>query len=244
MDYRKIAQKTFEHYKESDIPKADYYPPEYPFELPELLLYVGTPKQTTTMDTANGLLEKLQDEDAGKVAVLNFASAKYAGGGWLSGANAQEEALCRTSNLYFSINSVPEYYEIGRMSKADYTDAIIYSNGVEFWLNDKGEELDKPYKVDVITCACPNANANGGQMFGFDTYVQRLRKIIHVAELHGVDTLLIGAWGCGVFGNDAKTIKKAINKALTGSRTIKKVYHPIPGPENTYLAFSKKTKDI
>lgn len=237
MDYRKIARKTFYYYKDSDIPKTEYYLPEYPFELPELLLGGDTPKQATTMDTANGLLEKLQKEDAGKVAVLNFASATLAGGGWLWGANAQEEALCRTSNLYFSINSVPEYYEVGDKAGVDYTDAITYSNGVEFWLNDKGEELEKPYKADVITCACPNANANGGQMFDFDMYVQRLRKIIHVAELHNVDTLLLGAWGCGVFGNDATTIKKAINKALTGSRTIKRVYHPIPVPENTYLAF-------
>ena len=201
------------------------------------MYYGDTPSQTTIMDTANGLLERLQENDIGKIAVLNFASAKYPGGGWLGGANAQEEALCRTSNLYFSINSVPEYYETGRKAGVDYTDAIIYSEDVEFWLNDKGEELGTPYKVDVITCACPNAKANKGQMFDFDVYVQRLRKIIRVAEMHGVDTLLLGSWGCGVFGNDTMTIKEAINQALTGARTIKKVYHSIPVPARTYLIF-------
>ena len=39
------------------------------------------------------------------VVALNFASAKHAGGGWLRGAQAQEESVTRRSTLYASLTS-------------------------------------------------------------------------------------------------------------------------------------------
>ena len=67
MNNKEIAQKTFEHYDGKEIPKTEYYSPEYEFDLPELVYYGDTPSQTTIMDTANGLLERLQENDIGKL---------------------------------------------------------------------------------------------------------------------------------------------------------------------------------
>lgn len=60
-----------------------------------------------------------------------------------------------------------------------------------------------------------------GEMCYFDLYFNRLRKIIKVADEYEVDTLLIGAWGRGVFRNDPAVIKQAINEAMKGARTVR-----------------------
>lgn len=51
-------------------------------------------------------------------AVVNFASYKSPGGGWLRGHNAQEEALCYRSSLYRSLDR--DLYPLGR-------EEILYS---------------------------------------------------------------------------------------------------------------------
>ncbi len=48
------------------------------------------------------------------VLVLNFASARNPGGGFLGGSQAQEESLARSSALYASLLTQPAYYEANR----------------------------------------------------------------------------------------------------------------------------------
>lgn len=61
------------------------------------------------------------------VAVLNFASARNPGGGYLNGAQAQEEALCRGSALYACLRRVPEFYAAHRADPSPfYSDRVIY----------------------------------------------------------------------------------------------------------------------
>ena len=68
-----------------------------------------------------------------------------------------------------------------------------------------------------------------GEMCYFDLYFNRLRKIIKVADDYEVDTLLIGAWGRGVFRNDPAVIKQAVNEAMKGARHIQNVYYTTKG---------------
>ncbi|MCA9695167.1 MAG: TIGR02452 family protein, partial [Myxococcales bacterium] len=94
-----------------------------------------------------------------EVAALNFASARNPGGGFLNGARAQEEELCRCSGLYPTLLTQRAYYEANRAeSSLIYTDHAIYSPGVPFFrVRARDSLLPAPFLVHVITAPAPNA---------------------------------------------------------------------------------------
>jgi uncharacterized protein (TIGR02452 family) len=95
-----------------------------------------------------------------RVGVLHFASARNPGGGFLSGAQAQEESLARSSALYWSLLRCPEFYTFHRsLDTCLYSDRMIYSPRCSVVRDDAGHWLLAPYLVDSITSAAPNAGA-------------------------------------------------------------------------------------
>lgn len=94
----------------------------------------------------------------GDVAVLNFASARNPGGGYLNGAQAQEEALCRASALYTCLLRAREFYDHHRAHRDPfYTDRVVHSPGVPVFRDDRGRLLDEPFTAGFLTSAAPNA---------------------------------------------------------------------------------------
>ena len=144
----------------------------------------------------------------GHIACLNFASARNPGGGFLGGAQAQEEALARASALYHCLLAAPEYYERNRANRsAVYLDLVIFSPHVPFFRKDAGDLLEKPVLASVITAPAPNRGAvSQNEPRNLPLVEAALRRraemILHVAQAHGVEGLVLGAWGCGVFRND------------------------------------------
>ena len=158
--------------------------------------------------TLAGARALAQQSEYRRVGVLNFASGKRPGGGFLNGAGAQEESLARSSALYPSLLAQPEYYTAHRQLKSHrYSDRMIYSPACPVFRDDAGRLLDEPYRVDFITSVAPNVGAlakrrgRGGTPVA--TLVQRrISKILALACAQGCDALVLGAWGCGVFRND------------------------------------------
>lgn len=100
------------------------------------------------------------EPNPGKTVVLNFASAKKPGGGFLSGASAQEESIARSSNLYPTLmtDTGQEFYHFHRKDPKEgfYSHALIYSPGISLFRDDDGTWLE-PIQVDVLTSAAVNA---------------------------------------------------------------------------------------
>jgi uncharacterized protein (TIGR02452 family) len=149
-----------------------------------------------------------------RIGVLNFASARNPGGGFLRGARAQEESLARSSGLYYSLRQYPQFYEYHRAQDTTlYSDRMIYSPVCPVLRDDEGEWLARPYTVDFITSPAPNAGAvtrnephNRGRIA--PTLMQRAGKVLALAGRHQCEALVLGAWGCGVFQNDPATVAR------------------------------------
>jgi uncharacterized protein (TIGR02452 family) len=132
-------------------------------ELDSLLINRKSPNNTYAITALNvSTIQCLIDvySENKKIALLNFASAKNPGGGFLGGSQAQEESLARSSSLYPTLLHNQQYYEINkRATNTFYTDNLIYSPQVTFFKNDGGMYLEKPIKADVITMPAVNRGA-------------------------------------------------------------------------------------
>ena len=157
-----------------------------------------------------------------KIAVLNFANPHEPGGGVRRGAMAQEEGLCRCSDLY-NVLAQPyflEHYYQYHYQNCDYffSDRLIYSPNITVFKSDDKipQMLDHPFRVDVITSAAPYikgfTNKSDDELITI--YKSRIRNILEVAMSKEVDCLILGVFGCGAFHNDPNLMSKAFADLL------------------------------
>lgn len=166
-------------------------------------------------------IEAVVQEKNGKICVLNFASAKNPGGGFLGGASAQEESLARSSNLYETQIKDKTMYDFNKnQSSFLYSDYMIYSPNVLFWNDDNGHYFEKPLIADVITAPAPNKGAmlqhnRKEEIAKADEILKaRIDKVFAIALKQKSDTLILGAWGCGVFRNEPKDVARLFKKVI------------------------------
>lgn len=179
--------------------------------------------------------------DGNKVAVLNFANNHSIGGSPFT-AGAQEESLCRCSTLFPCLQAMKRAFydkhrrqfekgEIGYMGNDD----LIYTPGVCVF---KTDELSDPvlptllprkmwYMVDVITSAAPQLRNRNSRPADYEACIgSRIKKVLDVAKLQGVDVLILGAWGCGAFHNPEDVMARVFAEQLK-HYDFKKVVFPL-----------------
>ena len=152
--------------------------------------------------------------------VLNFANPVHPGGGVRSGARAQEEDLCRRSSLLLSLESddAGRYYEYNRyLDDLMSSDAMIFTPKVEVIRDRDGALLEDTFVVAVLTCAAPMLRYGKG-VLNENEYrkllYHRICAMLKCAVSFGYESVVLGAWGCGAFRNDANVVSDLFCKAL------------------------------
>lgn len=210
------------------------------------LFRIPSPKFSATIievkdaDSVSAIISESADK---KLAVLNFASYKEPGGRFIDGSSAQEESLCHESFLYNVLSQFKEYYanNCKAKNKALYKNRALYSKDIVF-AKDGREQ-----KCDVLTCAAPNITAgrkycNVSDTLNTKELTSRCDFVLDVLAEQNAETIILGAYGCGVFGQSPEEVAGIFKNLLTTKyqNAFKKVVFAIPNGKNgNYDAFKK-----
>lgn len=163
-----------------------------------------------------------------RICVLNFASFKHPGGGYLQGANSQEESLCHVSTLYEVLSQFPEYYQKNTtcLNYGIYQNRSLYTPQIQFTAAEGGFGVHGVYfPADVLTCAAPNSKVV--MRYHPEKYEEvrkaMLSRIVHIVKAimslqlslpRHIDHVILGAFGCGVFGNNISYVARCFCRVL------------------------------
>lgn len=165
------------------------------------------------------------------LAVLDFASFVNPGGGYIRGGLAQEEALCTESYLYNVLDGERDWYQENRRRNINcelYRERALVVPAVRF-------ERGKMHAyADVIVAAAPNARRAREEYRVADDALaaamrDRIRFVLDIVDALGREKVVLGAYGCGVFGWDAEQVAEMFRVELAArAHGVKQVVFAIP----------------
>lgn len=190
-----IFQKILKHFRENEsnypIP-CNFYPsrPQWKGH--------SRPAKISVLN-ANCITVAMQmKQKYGRVLMHNMANYSNPGGGVTRGSNAQEEFLCRISNLY------PSLVQAKENDMYPLKEGFITSD-VSFILGENYEELNMPFVCDVLTLSSPRFDRNTELNARQKSWIhQRMRELLELSI--GYDVLVLSAPGCGAFNNPPKLV--------------------------------------
>jgi uncharacterized protein (TIGR02452 family) len=160
-----------------------------------------------------------------RVAALNMASPLRPGGGVLSGATSQEEWLCARTTLYPSLRE--EFYRLPEVGGVYTPDVLV----VRKW-DEAATEIEKKdwVFVDIVTAAMlrfPDLDKDGvearyAEEKDRELVVKKMRAVMRILQAKGAEKIVLGAWGCGAYGNPVNEVAKAWKKVLLGGKAKKR----------------------
>ena len=164
-------------------------------------------------------------------AMLNLADLYTPGGLVEYGSGAQEENLCRRSDLILSLYQfsdarIRQYPGLGLVSREeqypmDERYGGIYSGTVTFFRGPESEGSqmeEKPYNIPVISVAAISGPRIGkdGLMMPEETEItlEKMRTIFRIGMGNFHDSLVLSAMGCGAFKNPPAHIAKLFHQVI------------------------------
>nr|OQO13827.1 hypothetical protein B0A51_18447 [Rachicladosporium sp. CCFEE 5018] len=160
------------------------------------------------------------------VAILNMASTVKRGGGFLDGANSQEEFLCARTTLWASLWE--ELYPLPETGGIWSPDMMVFRDSTP-----EANDLEKRdrYFIDVISAGMirfpargrtdeREANCSCGVSYcdrDKDIVTRKMKAVLRLAESKGVEKLVLGAWGCGAYNNPVHQVANIWRKVIAGS---------------------------
>ncbi|RDB19680.1 hypothetical protein Hypma_013341 [Hypsizygus marmoreus] len=175
-----------------------------------------------TLQAAHDLLTSSSAKSGDRIAVLSMASELRPGGGFLSGANSQEESLCMRTTLYASLHE--HFYRLPELGCVYTPDACVFRGRYGSAAGATVTDINPPtawWFVNIISCAAvrgPDVDENDryvnpGQR---DLMREKIKRVLRVARMKGCRRLVLGAFGCGAFGNPSGEVAELFKRVLLG----------------------------
>lgn len=210
--------------------------------LEELRVYKRVPKarhegraptvRVVDQDSVSAVLEQGRGlASACDLAVLDFASFMYPGGNYDRGAWGQEQALCAESTLFNVLREQKAWYGENRRRNIN---CQLYRNRGMVVPKVRFERDGYHSYADVVVVAAPHARrARQDYHIADDLLVasmrDRIRFALALADELGHEKLVLGAFGCGVFGWEAETVARLFLEELaSGTHRAGEVTFAIP----------------
>lgn len=137
-----------------------------------------------------------------------MASEICPGGGVRKGSRAQEEDICRRTTLYPTIKK--QSYPLA-------FDEVLFTPNVKIVKSSNYLKYMNHVNISgvVTTAAIRRPLVN-------DQYLELLRNkitmMLETFKYHGMDHLVLGAWGCGAFHNPPYRVAEAFKEILSSDR--------------------------
>lgn len=196
-------------------------------------------------DSLTAAFEAKEKYNPNKIAILNFASFKFPGGKFKDGFMNQEEDLCHKSYLYNILENFTNTYYRPHLAPVNLNQHL-YRNEALYTPNIRFTDEDKEDFFDVVTISAPNFKT-ANRLFRVDPErnkrvlelrIQFLNKILTTEQ---VDCVILGAFGCGVFGQAPHMVAQIFNDTFKNS-TVNHIIYAVPKSlnETNYNVFNNR----
>jgi len=165
------------------------------------------------------LAKELSNQLGAKVWLLNMASATTPGGGARSGSNAQEEHLCRCSNLLPQLDKAEQkqLYPLSKVQDVGTDFTVLLHEKVVFFKR-PCDYADLPeeeiFCTGVLTAAAEKVSGTGHHIGpNAQRYIDFLLDVVRM-QGEKCSQLILSAWGCAAFGQNACAVAGCFKQGL------------------------------